>query len=154
MPSTELMNICTDFAIKAVKIKSSFSIHHKKHTPRQEPQNHDLIYRCFYGRHEVPALWWYQCGGKETLQSYLAFGEKRERKQHKICWWKLQPYEEEKKTCRVTTRQTWLKHQEIWHHGFSITQLPAFVKGADKDKKPSSRGNKSRDKNMKNHLFC
>lgn len=43
MPSPELTNICTDSVVKAVKIKSSFSINPQKHVPTQEPKRPDFI---------------------------------------------------------------------------------------------------------------
>lgn len=78
MPSTELMNICRDSVIKAVKIKSSFPINHKSTCRCKNPKDMTLSITAFTGCMKFQLF-----GGIrrwEGLQSYFAFGEKDKEK--------------------------------------------------------------------------
>lgn len=81
MPSPELMNICTDSVVKAVKIKSSFSINHKSMC--QCKNRKGLTLSVF--------LWDAQSfnslvvsGGGGEYSPTLSLGKKM--KEHKTCW--------------------------------------------------------------------
>lgn len=85
MPSTGLMNICTDFVIKAVKIESSFSIH-KSTCQCKNPKRTTLAFTAFVGCIKFQLFGGIWRDGGDDCSATLPLGKKITRKQHKTCW--------------------------------------------------------------------
>lgn len=89
MPSPELMNICTDSAVKAVKTKKFIFNQPQKHVPMQEPKRPDFI-TAFIGCMDLPLwdAWIFHSlvisGGRGEYSPTLSLEKKI--KEHKTCW--------------------------------------------------------------------